>query len=125
MEDLIPDPTDPDCTEMGTGDNFCTMLPDYNNTAFPYDLVDKTRYGYPECTCDYLIQLDGDGVLACRMKLMIRKKRSDLTNRVIFHPAKQQIGLSVTWLGVQFYSVGGFVVRPRARMPPRREEEEA
>merc|ERR1719331_3491313 len=92
MEDLIPDPTDPDCTEMGTGDNFCTMLPDYNKTAFPYDLVDKTRYGYPECTCDYLIQLDGEGVLACRMKLMIRKKRSDLTNRVIFHPAKQQIG---------------------------------
>jgi hypothetical protein len=92
MEDLIKDPNDPDCTEMGTGDNFCTMLPDYNKTAFPYDLVEKTRYGYPECTCDYLIQLDGEGVLQCRMKMMIRKKRSDLTNRKMFHPKGRQIG---------------------------------
>ena len=31
-------------------------------------------------------------------------------------PTKQQVGLSVTWLGVQFFSVGGFMVLP----PPKR-----
>lgn len=30
-------------------------------------------------------------------------------------PAKQQVGLSVTWLGVQFFSVGGFMVLPPSK----------
>jgi hypothetical protein len=68
---------------------------DTTEAPFPTDLADQTRSGYPECFCEYRIMRDGSPRLSCYMKLKVRKKRSDLSDRQVFLPAKQMIGWTI------------------------------
>ena len=61
----------------------------------PADLVKYTKYPFPECKCDYQVDKNGVGVLSCKGKFKIRKKRSDVTNRVEFHPPRQPLAFRI------------------------------
>jgi hypothetical protein len=82
--------TEDSCQEFEYLDNAYSPL--------PADFVALTKFPFPDCKCAYVVDKNDVGILNCAGKFKVRKKRSDYTNRVEFHPARQPLAFRIQTL---------------------------